>query len=336
MLNEYIFISISVANKMNIVNYAKDSDIIKENFQIIKTRSGHDILDVKFKIENKNDAECAKILSKIHDDMQSYDPLTLICESSAYYNKYLYPLANEFERKLRKLLYLATSMQDDDNSKNILQNLENMTLGEIFDTLFFDREFIEQVKKRVKGKEKFSKHEMQEFIGNTNENTLWKKLFQDSAGSILLKMYIQIRDYRNDIMHAHNINRENFDDAKVLFNDINSDLDSAIELQLTSIAKGTDIVNSDFNVTLSEALKQTTSSDVIEHFDYTSASLEQISENYLELSKDPEAHKVASKMQTQGIESTNDNDRPRRNPKSSLRIVPNVQNIIDNFIDNSK
>lgn len=77
--------------------------------------------NVRCSIQNIEDSSCwiavyeasgenlpsAKILSKTNDYIMSkFNPTILTNESAAYFNKSLYPYFNEFERKLRKLLYL--------------------------------------------------------------------------------------------------------------------------------------------------------------------------------------------------------------------------------------
>lgn len=68
-------------------------------------------------------------------------------ESAAYFNKSLYPYFNEFERKLRKLLYLKSALQHDATASQNIKELESKDLGTIFELLFTDTQFIKDVKK---------------------------------------------------------------------------------------------------------------------------------------------------------------------------------------------
>ena len=59
--------------------------------------------------------DSAKALSLINDYIvEHFNPTILTNESSAYYNKKLFPDINEFERKLRKLLYLKSAIYHGD------------------------------------------------------------------------------------------------------------------------------------------------------------------------------------------------------------------------------
>lgn len=70
--------------------------------------------------DNKDNA---RILSEINDILLEDDEIIVVSnEASEYFNKTLFPLINAFERKLRKLLYLATI--DNTNYKDKIQMLE--------------------------------------------------------------------------------------------------------------------------------------------------------------------------------------------------------------------
>ena len=57
------------------------------------------------------------------------------------------------------------------------------------------------------------------------EHTIWDKIVNDDNLSIIKKNFLKIKDYRNDVMHAHNISYENFNKAKLLFEKVNSKLE---------------------------------------------------------------------------------------------------------------
>ncbi len=183
-----------------------------------------------------NDKNSANILSQIHQKIIQYSPIVLTCESSAYYNKVLYPLVNSLERALRQLLYLAASISQDDESKANINELESKDFGQIFDLLFIDTDFIKNIKKRVnadpkseyKGFDRFSKEEILQFLQSSNENTLWDKILGPEAVPTLRKRFREVQTYRNDVMHAHNIDKEIYGKAYYLFTKINQELDEAI------------------------------------------------------------------------------------------------------------
>lgn len=61
--------------------------------------------------------EGANLLSKVNEYiMSNYQPTVLSNGCAAYYNKSLFPFINEFERKLRKLLYLKSALNKGDEA----------------------------------------------------------------------------------------------------------------------------------------------------------------------------------------------------------------------------
>ena len=60
------------------------------------------------------------------------------------------------------------------------------------------------------------------------ENTRWNRLIGPSAVSELKNHFVIAKNYRNDTMHAHNINTKTYKDAKRLFEKINDQLDEEI------------------------------------------------------------------------------------------------------------
>ena len=229
MINEYLFLDDK--HREEISTYSPD------NISVDVSDVDNTILwIVTFTVQNKNE-ESALMLSDVHTFMSQYSPMVLTCESSEYYNKILFPSINELERKLRKLLYLAVSISDDEASKSTIKNLEEKDFGIIFDMLFTDPNFISKLKERVnataksvfEGKGKYSKNEIQTFLDNTDEDTLWDQILDSEKVPTLKKRFRDVQAYRNEVMHAHNTNREVFEKARYLFSSINSELDKAIE-----------------------------------------------------------------------------------------------------------
>ena len=97
--------------------------------------------------------ESAKVLSQVNEYvLDHFQPTVLSNESAAYFNQRLYPCVNEFERKLRKLLYLKSAIYSGDKKIDNIRDLEAKDLGTIFELLFTDTEFITTVKKKVNEK----------------------------------------------------------------------------------------------------------------------------------------------------------------------------------------
>lgn len=237
---------LSICNsKIDTVN--KKKKMVKYNQKIIPNTELQ-YFCVEIIGDNKDNA---RILSDINDVILEDDEIIVVSnEASEYFNKTLFPLINAFERKLRKLLYLATA--DNINYKDKIQMLEKKDLGKIFGILFVDEKFSQDILKWMNSnKHLMSKDEILKYIKNHNEEALWSKLFSKSDDDILKENYILVKTIRNDVMHAHNINYETYSIAKKLFEQLNEQLDNEIDnCGITESRKN------QFNITLSEKLKE--------------------------------------------------------------------------------
>ena len=237
---------LSICNsKIDTVN--KKKKMVKYNQKIIPNTELQ-YFCVEIIGDNKDNA---RILSDINDVILEDDEIIVVSnEASEYFNKTLFPLINAFERKLRKLLYLATA--DNINYKDKIQMLEKKDLGKIFGILFVDEKFSQDILKWMNSnKHLMSKDEILKYIKNHNEEALWSKIFSKSDDDILKENYILVKTIRNDVMHAHNINYKTFFIAKKLFEQLNEQLDNEIDNGgITESRKN------QFNITLSEKLKE--------------------------------------------------------------------------------
>lgn len=202
--------------------------------------------------------ESANALSVVHEYvMDNYRPTVLSNGCSAYYNKFLYPFFNEFERKLRKLLYLKSALSGDKSDCETITDLENKDFGAIFALLFSDSQFIQNVKKSVNEKTwQFTKSEILDVLQEISENTLWDKLLGENAVPSLRSDFVKVKEFRNDVMHAHNMNASSFSAALKLIKKINKQLD--VELGKISVDKNADELARNgvaFNVAMSNAIK---------------------------------------------------------------------------------
>ena len=237
---------LSICNsRIDTVN--KKKKMIKYNQKIIPNT---ELLYFCIEIVGDN-KDNARILSEINDILLEDDEIIVVSnEASEYFNKTLFPLINAFERKLRKLLYLATA--DNINYKDKIQMLEKKDLGTIFGMLFVDEKFTQDTLKWMNSnKHLMSKEEILKYIKDHDEESLWSELFSKSDDDILKENYMLVKTIRNDVMHAHNINYETYSIAKKLFEQLNEQLDNQID--------NCGIVESrknQFNITLSEKLNQ--------------------------------------------------------------------------------
>lgn len=214
------------------------------------------IVTFSMKGENENSA---KVLSSVHEIMvKTFQPTVLSDGSAAYYNKALYSHFNEFERKLRKLLYLKSALAKRSEKKlieeqeELIKKLEEKNLGEIFSKFFIDKDFRENAKNMISGGNGiFSKAEMVAAIQDLPEITVWDKLFKGKAVPRLRSDFQELKAFRNDVMHAHSMNTSKYKKACKLVKEVNKQLDEAIDKVIRGKVKN----ETEFNIVLRKALE---------------------------------------------------------------------------------
>lgn len=178
----------------------------------------------------KTSSHDADLLSDLCDYIvDKYNPVEITNDCSAYYNQVLFPLFNDFERQLRKLLYLKSALNQTEESEVIIRNLEEQDLGSIFEMLFTDTDFITSAKQQVNEKSwKYTKEEILQILNEIPENTLWDRLIGADCVPTLRKNFFEIRRFRNDTMHAHNMSATDFRKAEEMLRSANREIESEI------------------------------------------------------------------------------------------------------------
>lgn len=213
---------------------------------------------VRFKTKGEGEQSARHLSALNREILEQYSPTVLTNESSAYFNKSLFPLFNEFERKLRKLLYLKSALSENQRDSDIIKDLEKKDLGKIFELLFTDEEFISRTKKEISRKTwQFTKNEILESLRGIDENTLWDALMGEASVPELRKKFLALKDFRNDVMHAHNIDTTTFNLAKKLITEVNGQLTAEIRKITKADEEKEEIQNEvDFNKTMREAMQR--------------------------------------------------------------------------------
>lgn len=225
MIQEYLFEDIQLKDSID------TSDVSIFRNTIIKKKNVSDtdcwILEISTLGDNKNSA---KVLSEIHQYItKKYNVDILTNGSSTYFCRKLFPLINQFEFQLRKLLYLSSMLVKEHIDRNIIKDIEKLDFGKIFEMLFIDSSFVSEAKNTIKNKNwLFTKKELVDKINSLGEVTMWDQLKYSDIVSELKDNYILVKKYRNDVMHAHTIDYNSFDKAKKLFTKINNQLNVAI------------------------------------------------------------------------------------------------------------
>lgn len=205
--------------------------------------------------ESKKSAE---LLSSVNDYVvKECHPTILTNGSSAYFNRVLFPYINEFERKLRKLLYLKSAISKGEKFSENIQDLESKDLGAIFELLFTDEKFVKEVKSQINSKSwKFTKSEILSSVKDISEETVWSHLIGEDAVPQLKQDFIAVKNYRNDVMHAHNIDAKTFRTIKKLFIKINKQLDTEIGKIIYVAETHPTVEESTYNADLNKAITE--------------------------------------------------------------------------------
>ena len=210
---------------------------------------------VQYSADSDNE-ETAKRLSEVDEYIvQNYHVTILENGVSAYFNKRLYPYVSGFEYKLRKLLYLTSAINHDDQTSANISNLESLDFGQLFTLLFIDNSFMSKVRDDIKNRNRefFSKAEVLAAIKSVDENTLWDDLLGKDSVPTLRNRFGDVRLYRNDVMHSHHLNYQKYKDVLAFFKTVNFELTLALEDIKVIESKASSKHN--FNKALDEALR---------------------------------------------------------------------------------
>lgn len=249
MIQEYLFTS--AEHRHTVEQYAPES-CEKDIYDI----DNSDCWIVTYSKEGTNESS-AKILSSVHSYIvNNFHPTVLSNECSAYYNKALYPHFNEFERKLRKLLYLKSALSRDAKGSALIKDLESKDFGEIFTLLFSDAQFVQGTKALVNNKTwQFTKDEILAAIEAISENTVWDNLIGKDAVPLLRSDFAKVKSFRNDIMHAHSMETAKYNEAAKLIKEINKQLDAEIGNIIGTKETVQGDSAQDFNAALGDAIR---------------------------------------------------------------------------------
>lgn len=179
--------------------------------------------------------ETAKVLDRIKISVVealSSENLFIITDGvSSYFCKRLYPEIANFERSLRKVLYIASLKSNDLDIIKQCKDIEKLEFAQIYQTLFSDNDYIIEARGIVNSKSPtYSKHDILKKLNDISESTVWDKLFEGKY-SYIPENFLSIKDGRNKVMHSRSISYAEFltikntlTKSKDLFNDIECEL----------------------------------------------------------------------------------------------------------------
>lgn len=248
MIQEYLLQDENI--KKNISDYKPEKASIKL-YQVEKGKCWYAQISV-----NGSNEQAARDLSDIDMYVQEHFAVTLLrSDCSAYFANKLYPLLSSFERTLRKLLYIFSAINNDDESAKNIKELEKKTIGQIFTMLFIDDAFVSSIKDSIKGANRdiFSKYNILKLISSVDEKTVWDSLMGDDIVPTLRKNFQEVRSIRNNVMHAHNINWNEYENSRKLLRKIIKEMNTVLDD--VSIKESIATKKPSYNHTLSDALK---------------------------------------------------------------------------------
>ena len=229
MIIEYLFLNSN--DQESVKEYIDSFSNTHSKFAFIYLNSEYNywilISELKGNSEDK-----AKQLSKFNDIIvNNYSPIILVNEAAAYFNQKLYPLINTFERYLRTFVYIKAAMCNDPVLSSMISGLEEKDFGEITNILFVDSSFVKKAKDAVKNLS--SRSEMITALEEIEESTNWSKMVDNDKLQSIKENFYLLKDYRNDIMHAHNITYQKYREIKTLFEKCNMELNTEINSIIT-------------------------------------------------------------------------------------------------------
>lgn len=157
----------------------------------------------------------------------------------------LYPKFQKFELNLRKLLNIAFCDTNDKykeaidtlnaklkhNKQNLILQyslLESSDLSDIFGILFSDKSFISTTI-NMRDKSFYTRYEIEKIP----DNSLWNTELSKCWPNFKLNEYCrELYNYRNDVMHFHNIDYINYKEALKLINRANREVLMALDKQI--------------------------------------------------------------------------------------------------------
>lgn len=146
-----------------------------------------------------------EIKNAVCESLEQDNLFIITDEVASYYCYRLYPLMANFERGLRKVLYITSIKSKDEKVIALCKEIEQQEFAKIYQMLFSDTAYVTQAKEIVNSKSlQLSKHDILKQLSNIEESTLWCKLFAGQY-SYIPENFLAIKDGRNKIMHSRNI-----------------------------------------------------------------------------------------------------------------------------------
>lgn len=157
--------------------------------------------------------------------------------------------------RLRKFLFLSIALADDQGLWRKIKDLDKIDFYTLYLRLFTSPSFNKELYKLFgESKPKYTKAHIQELIANIKEDdVLWDIVVGDKL-QIIKREFLNIKDYRNDVMHAHYISYSAFSKASKLFKTVNAELSNENDrlVRFPELVKNDDAISNVINDILAE------------------------------------------------------------------------------------
>lgn len=200
-----------------------------------------------------NDETRAKMLDGLSQQLSEKYPdafQVIYSESSQFFCRELYPMIVELETKLRQALYISRALFENSSvtSKSFLFSLrkeekpiEAFDFGEIYEAIFTDQNFRKKLNEKYTGN--LTKNDLIKLIQKIDEKTIWRNMVGASYHYIE-HHFLQIKGFRNDVMHNHLISFATYTEARGVLQSANVELTQVINDKLiTNDSKYLNAVN---------------------------------------------------------------------------------------------
>lgn len=224
MKNRYLFFNAENFEDLDLGDY------VKEDTQIPKT----DVHIYTFSYVSTDESADDELRAKKLDELtqlitQKYGGKFQVVgsESSQYFCEKIYPLLAAFETHLRYALYISRAVYDSDNlttesflfdvedqkqrGKMKKCRIEDMVFSEIYTSIFTDTSLKSKVQNQYNAH--LTKAELIKRIEAIPEETIWHK-WVGSKYPYVENHFLEIKNYRNDVMHSHLISYACYSEAK--------------------------------------------------------------------------------------------------------------------------
>ena len=234
MKNQYMFFSEQKFENFDISSFTKvDTCIPNTNIHIYgfeaNTEENITVIDQAQKLD-----DLSQRLAACYPDAFQI----ISSESSQYFCSQLYPLVVSFETKLRYALYISRALFENGsvNQQSFQyevekqkKSIEEIDFGQIYDAIFTDNTFKSRLLKDYSSN--LTKAELIKRIQSLNENTVWHNIV-GTEYDFIEKHFLEIKDYRNHVMHNHLISLSDYRAAASVLEKANAELDRAIRDKL--------------------------------------------------------------------------------------------------------